>query len=109
MKGCLLNNMEDKAATVIKTKKLDKCEKRGSMCITKDNKGSMCHELCTAEPECDSWTQYYGTCYLKTEGAFRHQRKTADGKWISGSAYCPNKGNLIGHNLKFSYSEIISC
>ena len=54
-----------------------------------------CKLACNAKPECDHWTQFYGSCFMKKEGAFKQDRKTEGKKWISGSKHCPSAGNRL--------------
>ena len=76
--GCLLNDVEDNLGTEIENKFINNADPRGTECF----------KMCKGNPDCDNWTQYYGSCYLKTLGAFKHQRKAKDMKWISGSKNC---------------------
>ena len=83
---CLLKNIEHKSAAVINIQEVE--YQRG-----KHKRGAICTKMCNDHPECDVWTQYFGSCYLKTEGVFKHKRITPNGKFISGTKYCRSTGS----------------
>ena len=82
--GCLLKNVEDTFEKVIDVKEVRK----------PDSYGIECTKMCNEDPECESWTQYFGTCYIKTDGSFKLKRKSLNAKWISGISNCTStEGN----------------
>ena len=79
-----MKNIEDGSARVINIKEVDSADTRGTVCT----------KMCNENPECDSWTQYFGTCYLKAGGVFiKYKRVSSNGTWISGSKYCRSRSS----------------
>ena len=85
--GCILENVQNLYAPIIKSIDLQEA----------DQKLSKCAKLCREESECDNWTLDYGNvamyCYLKDEGSFKLPTKSSNMKWTSGSKYCYPTGN----------------
>ena len=82
--GCVLHNIHD--------------PKSQTLSIIASPHSEQCSKECNDVAECDSWTQYHGTCYLKDENSFRHFRKKTNWTWTSGSKRCHSTGNnYISH------------
>ena len=95
--GCLLKNNEDLSAAVIDIKEVEE----------KDHRGAICTKMCNDNPECDTWTQYFGTCYLKEQGVFKYKRISSNAKWISGSKYCRSTGSsCVWEDYDFNRGDI---
>ena len=77
--GCVLHNIHD--------------PKSQTLSIIASPHSEQCSKECDDVPECDSWTQYHGTCYLKDENSFRHFRKKTNWTWTSGSKRCYSTDN----------------
>ncbi len=76
--GCVLHQKHDIDPPVIKT-------------LNSLHSGQ-CAQMCNDEPECNQWTQSYGSCFLKNQDSFKLYRKFPNKQWISGSKDCPSKG-----------------